>query len=184
MKSNDESSQCGSSSTGSVVSGSSNSSSTFASATFKKPPRNIVITANTVSDQKLVKQKRRQQINENEREQQRLDLDVLLSGFPDKASKSQLFKTHIESGKPLRWNQISQLNGSKDNPIIKIQNRFSKFNVGIEKQLNRLRNKGIISEYKFKDSFYCYKQMPVSEWKVVSVEEDLFHLIDLLKYVK
>lgn len=235
MKSNDESSICGSSTTGSLVIGTSrkstsSSSSTFDFINFKKPPRNIIITDNSVNDQKLVKQNRRQQINENEREQQRLDLDIILSGFPlkpvcktvvhkflyihsvpidkvktfyqfenktgdqtfhhivitfkDKPSKSQLFKAHAELRKPIRWSQLSENNCSESNAIIKFYNRFSKFNFGVEKQLYRLKASGIIAEHKFKDSFYCFKQTPVSEWKAVSVVEDLDHLIDLLKYVK
>lgn len=235
MKSNDESSTCGSSTTGSLVSGTSknskaSSSSTFDFVNFKKPPRNIIITENSVNDQKLVKQRRRQQSNENEREQQRLDLDVILSGFPlkpacqtvvpkflsihsipvdkvknfyqfenksgvqtfyhivitfkDKTSKSQLFKAQIALRKPLRWNQLSDNYSRENNPIIKFCNRFSKFNFGVEKQLYRLKSYGIIAEHKFKDSFYCFKQTPVSEWSTVSVSEDLDHLMDLLKYVK
>lgn len=235
MKSNDDSSICGTSTTGSVASGTSgyssaSSSSTYNFVNFKKPPRNIIITENSVSDQKLLKQKRRQQISENEREQQRLDLDVILSGFPvkpvcktvvhkflnihaipiekvktfyqfenktvdqtfyhivitfkDKPSKSLLFKAHANLRKSIRWNQLTEDNRSESNPIIKFYNRFSKFNFGVEKQLYRLKASGIISEYKFKDSFYCFKQTPVSEWKVVSVVQDLDHLIDLLRYVK
>lgn len=89
MKSNDESSISGSSTNGSLNRRTSSSSvasgsSTFDFVNFKKPPRNIVITENSINDQKLAKQKRRQQIAENEREQQRLDLDVILSGFPVK----------------------------------------------------------------------------------------------------
>lgn len=234
MKSNDESSTCGSSTTGSVASSSKNStasgSSTFDFVHFKKPPRNIIITKDSVNDQKLVKQRRRQQISENEREQQRLDQDIILSGFPskpvcksvvhtflkihnvpiekvrtfyqfenkscdqtfyhivitfkDKPSKSQLFKAHADLRKPIRWNQLTENERSDSNPVIKFYNRFSKFNFGVEKQLHRLKANGIISEHKFKDSFYCFKQTPVSEWKVVSIMEDLDHLVDLLKYVK
>lgn len=236
MKSNDESSICGSSTTGSLVSGTSrkstasSSSSTFDFVNFKKPPRNIIITENSVNDQKLLKQRRRQQINENEREQQRLDLDIILSGFPvkpvcktvvhaflkihsipiekvktfyqfenhtgdqtfyhivitfkDKPSKSQLFKAQADLRKPIRWNQLSEDKRSESNAIIKFNSRFSKFNFGVEKQLYRLKTHGIIVDYKFKDSFYCFKQTPVSEWNIVSVVQDIDHLMDLIKYVK
>lgn len=238
MKSNDDSSICGSSTTGSLASTSGtsrnstprSSSSTFDFVNFKKPPRNIIITENNVNNQKLAKQKRRQQIIENEREQQRLDLDVILSGFPskpvcktvvhtflniysvpvekvqtfyqfdnktgdqtfyhivitfkDNASKSLLFKAHANLRKAVRWNQLSGCDRSENNPIIKFHSRFSKFNFGVEKQLYRLKVNGIIVEYKFKNSLYCFKQTPVSEWKTVSIVEDLDHLVDLLKYVK
>ncbi|KAG4066994.1 hypothetical protein HA402_007742 [Bradysia odoriphaga] len=228
MKSNDESSACSSSS--SVVNGTADRSSTFDFAKFKKPPRNITVSANTVHDQKLIKQRRRQQISENEREQQRLDLDIILSGFPvkpvcktvvqsfldihkipiakvktffqfenkaadqtfhhivitfaDKTSKAQFFAAHSNLQRPIRWNQISGNDGIENNPIIRLNNRFSKFNFGVEKQLRRLKDSGIIAEYKFKNVFYCFKQTPVSEWQDVSIKEDLDHLIDLLKYVK
>ncbi|KAG4066984.1 hypothetical protein HA402_007732 [Bradysia odoriphaga] len=84
MQSSDDSSACGSSSSCSVVSGTKNRSSTFTVVKSNKSLRNIVITQNSANEQKVQKAQRRQQIKENEREQQRLDLDVILSGFPVK----------------------------------------------------------------------------------------------------
>lgn len=236
MKSNDEWSIVGSSRRSSVVSARSKNSvasgsSTFDFVNFKKPPRNIIITKESINDQKLAKQKRRQQIAENEREQQRLDLDVILSGFPakpecktvaekflsiqlipiekvrtiyqfenktndgtfyhivitfkDKSAKSQLLKTHAGLRRGIRWIQLKQnIPNDQIDTIIKCHSRFSKFNFGVEKQLKRLSYNGIISEYKFNGLFYCYKQTPVSEWKIVQVTEDLDHLMDLLNYVR
>jgi len=227
MKSNDESSNCGSSKSGSLVSGASSSSSTYNFVTFKKPPRNYIITNESINDQKLARQKRKQQINENEREQRRLDVEVILSGFPvkpvaktivekflsiqnvpiqkvkgyhqfesvakgynrfeeiqyfiviifkEKSTKSKLCKT-------IRWSQLSDNNQDR-NPIITCNDRLCKFNLGVKKQLEVLKAKGIIEEYQFKDVFFNYKQTPVSEWKVVSMIDDINHLIDLLKYTK
>lgn len=228
MKSTDDYSSCVSS--GSVVNRTKKPTSNFAVVTSNKSLRNIVITETSVNEQKLEKAQRRQQIKENEREQQRLDLDVILSGFPEKPvcktvvnsflnihaipngkvqtsfqfenrtadktfyhvvitfadrnSKAQLFAAHNKLAGSVRWNQVSGKNRSENNPIIRFNNRFSKFNFWVEKQLRCLKYSGIIAEYKFSNVCYCYKQTPASEWQDVSIKEDLDDLVDLLKYVK
>lgn len=235
MKNDDSSSISGSSTSGSLASGSSTSRSTFNFANFKKPPRNIIITKDSLKDQKFAKQKRKQQISENERDQQSLALDIILSGFPlkpnvntvvetflrllntpttvvrsfhhfenkanqnlkltktfhhivitfkEKSAKLKLLEAKAALRMPIRWNQLSEAKDQEDekNPIITCHTRFSKFNFAVEKQLHRLKNNGIIHEYKFENVFYCFKQTPVSEWKIVSIIEDINHLIDLVKY--
>jgi len=234
MQSNDASSTSGSSTSGSLVSRASRCSSTYASVNFKKPPRNIIITKDSINDQKLAKQKRKQQITENEREQKRLDLEVILSGFPVKPvvktvvekllsinkvtldivktyhqfetkvkSFDPIEKEHIEETffyiiivfkekstisklrKVIRWSQLSDDYQLPDeNPLISCNNRLSKFNLSVKKQLERLQRKRIIEAFTFKDVFHCYQQTPNSEWKEVSVIDDINHLIDLLKYVE
>lgn len=198
MKSSDESSSCASSTSGPIVN-------------FANPSKCY------------------RQIKENEREQQSLNLDVILSGFPekpdcktvvdlflnrhqmsseqvqasfqfenrsyytfyhivitfeDRTSKSQLFSANKKLSRPIRWNQVSGRNHTYNNPIISFNNRFSKFNLLVERQLKRLKHSATIAQYKFNTVFYCYKQTPASEWQEVSVVEDIDDLVDLLKYVK
>lgn len=64
--------------------------------TFKKPPKNIVITKNTLSDIKLAKKRTEQSIAQNKRDQQRVDLDVILSGFLSKPNVDETVRKLTE----------------------------------------------------------------------------------------
>jgi len=220
MQLNDACSVCGSSTCSTLGSYASRSSSSYDFVKFKKPPRNFIITNDSINDQKLAKQKRKQQVAENEREQKRLELEVILSGFPvkpvvktvvekflknnnvsiDKVRQYHQFESKgtenpyyiiiVFKGKStisklcnvIRWSRLSD-NNQIDDPFIVCKNRLSKFNLEVKKQLGRLKAKRIIEDYKFQYVFHCYQQTPNSEWKVVSVIEDISHLNDLLKYV-
>lgn len=227
MKSSDESSSCASSTSGSVVNSAKNTSASFTVIKSNKPWRNVVIPENEL---KLQKAQRRKQITENEREQQRLDLDIILSGFPerpvcktvvnsflkihqissekvrtsfqfenrssdgtvyhivitfeDRLSKIQLFAAHSQLPTPVYWHQVSGKNRTGNNPIIRFNNRFSKFNLLVERQLRGLEHWNIIAKFEFGDLFYRYKETSTSEWRKVSVEEDIKDLLDSLEKKK
>lgn len=53
----------------------------YKTVTFKKPPKNIIITKTTLADQKAAKKELQQTILRNKSDQQRIDNDILLSGF-------------------------------------------------------------------------------------------------------
>src|SRR5690349_2420931 len=85
-----------SSSAGSSASFGSSSDQWKTVGAFKKPPKNIVITKTTLSDMKLAKERTKHAIALNKREQQRVDLDVILSGFLSKPNVDETVKKLVE----------------------------------------------------------------------------------------
>lgn len=84
-----------------LPSSSTGSSASFDSARstvggFKKPPKNIVITKDTLNDIKLVKKRTNQTITQNKKDQQRVELDVILSGFLSKPNADEAVKSIVE----------------------------------------------------------------------------------------
>lgn len=68
----------------------------YAKASFKKPPKNIVINDDTLAKQKFAKKATQQEIAQNKSDQQRIDLEVLLTGFTSKPDVAVVVRNLFE----------------------------------------------------------------------------------------
>lgn len=204
-----------------------------ARAPIKLPPKNIVINKNTLTELKASKKIRDLTIAQNKTDQQRVDLEVILSGFPvkpdvdvavkkflelfnasmndikslyhfesrvnvsgsvskvihhvvvsfkEKSTKLKFLTTKTEKKCLVRFSQLTEQPSSQgqSNPSITCLNRLTKFNLNVERQLQRLLSQGIIEEFKLTGLLHEFRHNHCSTWILVTHLEMLKPLNDLL----
>lgn len=202
-------------------------------APIKLPPSNIVINKNTLAELKASKKMRELTIARNKTDQQRVDLEVILSGFPvkpnadvaakkflelfnasmndvksfhhfesrvivdsnvskvihhvvvsfkEKTTKLKFLATKAEKKCLVRFSQVTEnlLSQGQRDPSITCQNRLTKFNLNVERQLHRLLSQGIIGEFKLTGFLHEFRHNHCSTWILVTHLEMLKPLNDLL----